>query len=37
MPRALLETDVEGIGKWATDTYAGYRERSTPFSMKAVP
>jgi len=37
MPRALLETDVEGIGKWATDTYAGYRERSTPFSMEAVP
>jgi hypothetical protein len=36
MPRALLETDVEGLGEWASDTYAQYRERSTPFSMEAA-
>lgn len=37
MPRALLETDVDALGEWATGTYEQYRERSTPFSMEVAP
>jgi predicted transcriptional regulator len=37
MPRALVETDIDGVGKWANDTYNKYRDRSTPFSMEAAP
>ena len=37
MSRALVETGVGGVGEWANDTYDKYRDRSTPFSMEAVP
>lgn len=31
IPQALLESDADVVREWAEDTYASYREESTPF------